>query len=109
MPLDEAQRSQEIQRRTTSLRSSSESLANYLTNLLPTLVSSPLCQYQAAATLELVSLMTLALSALQYAARRSSSTGDFTELQNWKLHWRTACENFETQYNINLMPELFDN
>jgi len=106
-PVDK-QTTTEIQRRMISLSSSSESFAKFLRNLLQISELSPLLQSQAAATLELVSLMTAALRVSQYATNRSNWTEDFTELENWKQHWRTAYKSFEVQSNIAVGPELFD-
>jgi len=108
MSLPAKELSREIQRRMISLRSSSVNLQRYLLSLQQISELSPELQSAAAATSEFLSLMTAALSVLQYATNRSIWTEDSTELENWKLHWRTAYENFETQSNIAVMPELFD-
>jgi len=100
--------SQELQRRMTSLRSSAETLTRFLANLQAISELSPVLQSQAAATSELVSLMTAALSVSLYAINRSNWTEDSTELENWKQHWRTAFKNFEVQSNLAVTPELFD-
>ncbi len=106
-PADKAT-SQEIQRRTISLKSSAESLNKYLNNLQQISGLSPLLQSQVAATSELVSLMTAALVVLQFATNRSNWTEDLAELESWKQHWRTAYESFVTQSELSVGPELFD-
>jgi len=106
-PVDKST-SQEIQRRTTSLKSSAESLNKFLRNLQQISELSPLLQSQAAAISEFLSLTTAALAVLQFATNRSNWTEDLAELESWKEHWHTAYKNFEVQSNIAVGPELFD-
>ena len=106
-PVDK-QTSQEVQRRMTSLTSSAETLTKFLRNLQAISELSPLLQSQVGATLELVQLMTVALSVSRFAINRSNWTEDFTELENWRQHWRTAFKNFEVQSNLAVTTELFD-
>lgn len=108
MQLDEKQLTRELLRRMTSLTISAETLIKYLSSWQKISEQSPLLQSQAAATLELVSLMTAALRVSQYAINRSSWTGGSQELESWREHWHTAYENFETQSNIGFEMEPWD-
>lgn len=109
MPNDrDKQTNRELQRRMISLSNSVETLRRYLNNLSQISGLSPELVSAVEATSELASLMMAALSVSQYATNRSLWTGASTELDIWKRHWRTAYENLETQSNISVMPELFD-
>lgn len=108
MPPSEVQRSKEILRRLISLRSSGESLKIFLSNLAPTSELSPELRWLVVATSDLVSLMTAAVSALQYDTAISQSTGDSTMLESWSKHWRTALENLENHPRQETMNDLFD-
>jgi hypothetical protein len=108
MSPNEIQRTREILRRMTSLRSSAESLKIFLSNLQPTSELSPELRSLVAATSAFLSLTTAAVYALQYDAEASQSTGDSTMLESWSQHWRTALENFESHSHQAMQNDLFD-
>jgi len=99
------QRLKEIQRRTISLTTSSESFLLYLHNLQQTSGLSPELQSVVAATSEFLSLMTEALRVSQLDMNRLNWTEDSTPFRNWRAHWHTAYENFVTQTNIGFLAD----
>jgi len=96
----------QIQRRMTSLMSSMESFQSYLKSLSKTSEPSPALLSVAAATSDLVSLMTAALAVSQSETDRLYWTNDLARLQNLKGLWRTASVSLNDAVDAALALEL---